>query len=931
MKKWLKDRIGRSARFIAREMAGAETAQSWLKRWIGRLARFAAREMADEFAKSQGKAGKFQGKVGIRREFQRKVGDSEAGRRVGVAKGRGKFPAATSAITRLQAIAWLHEQFAAESDAAPRLPEAEAPSLDSVAVAVVVPVFDGAAYLADCLESVQRQTFDAWRCYVVDDASTDETSEITESFAACDGRFVALRHGRNAGSAAARNTGLIHAEEPLVTFLDADDVLTPSSLQRRVAVMQHFWPDRTVAGAWGDVYDAWENVSDAAAFDGDLRLKPAIHVGACDGECPFAVHAPLLRAELLRRMGGFDERIQRGAEDWDLWHRLLRHGYVFEYADGPVGLYRHGRRSMTATGPEGRLDASFRLLSASEKTARVDERLAVDPHAAAPLARLRFSAGWLRRVAAYSGVKLAASGDRSAADYRDMLGRVSGVPRPMTIGLESRVEAGLLRGFGIGGRDRLPAIPAEQVARIAKVVAEELRTAAVCAPWKDEEGAATVDCRPLLAEPDVVVVAETAAAVCDLVGFVRRLRGCGWDAVALDADYAHGDQGATRAWRRADVPLVPYNHLWFGRVRPARLLVCRPFGPTTAELAAAVGRAGGVVVEWSGGVVEARLPCNDTESMSFDFRWNAETPAPEKGAGGSLEPAAPRPGPPEGIDRRDAFRFGGRAAHALNAVREEGSLDAASIELLESLRDKHRGETVVIVGNGPSLNDTDLGLLAGVATIGVNGIFYASDRLPEPLTYYVVEDAKVFAENTAAIKAFECRYKLFPALYRDAFDDDEIDRTRMGFFRANWGFYGGNTGNRCWPRFSTDAVQRLYCGQSVTIINLQLAYWMGFSRAVLIGMDFSYTIPSDAVRTGNDILSQSDDVNHFHPDYFGKGKTWRDPKLDRVLANYALAREMFAADGREIVNATVGGALELFHRMPLAETLDGARERSGRG
>src|SRR4029077_1746541 len=126
-------------------------------------------------------------------------------------------------------------------------------------------------------------------------------------------------------------------------------------------------------------------------------------------------------------------------------------------------------------------------------------------------------------------------------------------------------------------------------------------------------------------------------------------------------------------------------------------------------------------------------------------------------------------------------------------------------------------------------------------------------------------------------------WKLFPTIYRSSFADDEIDDHTL-FFRMNGGFYGRGTGTTCHPRFSTDAKQRLYCGQSVTIINLQLAYWMGFRRVVLIGMDFSYSIPDDAERAGIIITSRSDDPNHFDPRYFGAGKTWKDPQLDRVLA-----------------------------------------------
>ena len=720
---------------------------------------------------------------------------------------RRESPVVAVTSRQTTAIADLHARCAATPNAASPRPETGPPPAGPLAIAVVVPVYNGGAWLSDCLESVRRQTYDAWRCYVVDDASTDETAATASSFAARDSRFVALRHGRNAGLSASRNTGLAHAGEPLVTFLDADDLLTPSSLRRREAVMRRHWRDTAVAGAWGDTPTVGQDVTvaDSGTFERDSPRKPTVHADSHGGECPFNVHAPLLRADLLRRLGGFDERLRRGAEDWDLWHRLLRHGYTLEHARGSAGLYRR---------------------------------------------------------------------------------------RPQ----------------------------------------EEIQTAAASASREDEDDAPSVDCSPLLAEPDVVVVAETAADVRSLVGFVRRLRARGWDAVALDADYARGDQGATRAWQRADVPLIPCNHLRFGRVRAARMLVCRPFGPLTAGLAAAVRSGGGVVVEWSAGVAEARLPCNDTESTSCDGRWTADMQVPEKKPGVSLDPVAIRAGrtesPADSVRTDAGLSFPGPATHCLDIVREEDPLDHESTALIESLRDRHRGETVVVIGNGPSLNDTDLGLLAGVATIGVNGIFYAQDRLPEPLTYYVVEDTSVFRENTAAIKAFECGCKLFPTLYRPAFRDDEIDRARVGFFRMNMGFYGRGTRTLCLPRFSTDAVQRLYCGQSVTLINLQLAWWMGFSRVVLIGMDFSYTIPPDADREGNLIRSNSDDVNHFHPDYFGKGKTWKDPKLDRVLANYALAREMFAADGREIVNATVGGRLELFRRMPLAQALGEAARSS---
>jgi hypothetical protein len=139
------------------------------------------------------------------------------------------------------------------------------------------------------------------------------------------------------------------------------------------------------------------------------------------------------------------------------------------------------------------------------------------------------------------------------------------------------------------------------------------------------------------------------------------------------------------------------------------------------------------------------------------------------------------------------------------------------------------------------------------------------------------------------------------------------------YFMMNRGFYEPRSPDFCIPRFSFDPGQRIYSGQSVTIINLQIAYHLGFEEVVLIGMDFSYTVPPEAQVDGDVITSAGPDPNHFHPDYFGAGKVWKDPKLDRVLANYALAKGIFEADGRRIVNATAGGRLELFERVDYTE------------
>ena len=86
-------------------------------------------------------------------------------------------------------------------------------------------------------------------------------------------------------------------------------------------------------------------------------------------------------------------------------------------------------------------------------------------------------------------------------------------------------------------------------------------------------------------------------------------------------------------------------------------------------------------------------------------------------------------------------------------------------------------------------------------------------------------------------------------------------------------------------------------------------------------MDFDYVIPKEFKRSGDLIVSTDDDPNHFHKDYFGKGKTWKDPKLDRVGMNYVQAKTAYEAVGRKIYNATIGGKLEIFDRVDYNDLL----------
>lgn len=243
-----------------------------------------------------------------------------------------------------------------------------------------------------------------------------------------------------------------------------------------------------------------------------------------------------------------------------------------------------------------------------------------------------------------------------------------------------------------------------------------------------------------------------------------------------------------------------------------------------------------------------------------------------------------------------------------------------------ALYNAFKGKRCFIIGNGPSLNEHDLNLLKDEYTFGVNSFYYKTRETGFRPHFYVVEDSSVMKENIEEIKNFDAPYKFFPTNYKSL----HPKQPNTLFFRMNRGFYEKSSPNYVVPRFSTDASKVLYCGQSVTYINLQLAYFMGFTEVYLIGMDFSYVIPDSHKRSGDVLLSDTDDPNHFHKDYFGKGKTWKDPKLDRVALNYKQAKLVYEATGRRIFNATKGGSLEIFERVDYDELLTGGKYKDSK-
>ncbi len=234
---------------------------------------------------------------------------------------------------------------------------------------------------------------------------------------------------------------------------------------------------------------------------------------------------------------------------------------------------------------------------------------------------------------------------------------------------------------------------------------------------------------------------------------------------------------------------------------------------------------------------------------------------------------------------------------------------------LQALRNQYSGtKRCFIIGNGPSLNRTDLTQLAGEITFTTNAFFLKLPELDWTPTFHVVEDHLVAEDRASELNSLKGPTKIYPSYL--GYCLDEAEDTIFINHRARVSYPFGFD-------FSTDAAKVTYTGCTVTFTCMQLAFYLGFEEIYLIGVDADYEIPdaSDMDESaGTGVIDMAcDDPNHFHPDYFGKGYRWHDPQVSEMLEAYREARRVTDETGRRIFNATIGGKLEVFERRDFCE------------
>lgn len=190
-----------------------------------------------------------------------------------------------------------------------------------------------------------------------------------------------------------------------------------------------------------------------------------------------------------------------------------------------------------------------------------------------------------------------------------------------------------------------------------------------------------------------------------------------------------------------------------------------------------------------------------------------------------------------------------------------------------------------VIANGPSLNDIPVSFLTKYPSFGTNNIFL-KDIVT---TFYVVTNEHVIEQSRNAILDYPADVKFSKSLLPD-FIHYDINNKR---------------------RFSKAPHEGLHEGHTVTHVCLQIAWWMGFTEILIVGLDHHY---NDVGKSNETAVKTQPDTDHFSAAYFPPGTVWQYPDLCQSEISYTRALSVYKKSGRSIINISTKSACSIFPR-----------------
>jgi len=226
----------------------------------------------------------------------------------------------------------------------------------------------------------------------------------------------------------------------------------------------------------------------------------------------------------------------------------------------------------------------------------------------------------------------------------------------------------------------------------------------------------------------------------------------------------------------------------------------------------------------------------------------------------------------------------------------------ADVSCLSELQNKYRNKPMLVVGNGPSLNQTPLDDFLEVASVGMNKIDLLFARVRWRPTLIVCVNGLVVKQHWRNF--VRCEIPVFLS-WKCRLLVKRRQRKSLYYFLSL-------------PQheFLHDLPKGVGSAGTVTCTALQFAYYMGANPVILFGVDHSFTIQGAPCQI---VKRRGEDVNHFDPNYFKENTYWGLPNLELSEFGYEQAKKAFEKDGRNIYDATVNGKLDIFPKISVDE------------
>jgi glycosyltransferase involved in cell wall biosynthesis len=253
-------------------------------------------------------------------------------------------------------------------------------------VSIIVPFYNREKFLAETIESILAQTHSNWELMLVNDGSTDRGDRIARQFISQHPEMIFLYSHpdrANRGASASRNLGVRKASGDLITFLDSDDILLPTSLEKELKAFQEN-PDADAVCGTLQYWFSWDKSK--YRYESDFVVDLGVEVQRLYDSPQMLVHnlrssgrkpgmgCVTVRRELVEKFTLFEDDFARGGEDQIFWAILSLNAKVYVLEDCLLKYRQHSVSSTAGVADDGKAIADWeKFLSWLEKYLRENE------------------------------------------------------------------------------------------------------------------------------------------------------------------------------------------------------------------------------------------------------------------------------------------------------------------------------------------------------------------------------------------------------------------------------------------------------------------------------------------------------------------------------------------------------------------------------